>query len=337
MVIIYIDDILIYTKMEAAHDEITKEVLQWVRENDLYIKPEKCFWKVREVEFLGVILGPDGIKMDPTKLDAVKHWPTPLNMKDIQQFIRFANYYRRFIKDFTKVARPLHDLVGINKEWKWEEKQQVVFNTLKKLFTEQPLLAAPDTDKKFQIESDASDYTTGGVLSMLCNDEKWRPVAYLSKSLNPAERNYDVHDKEMLGIMRCLEAWHHYLEGAKQQFEIWMDHKNLEYFMNVKKLNRQQARWALYLSQFNFVLSHKPGAMMVKADSLSRRPDHKKGMEDDNKDVVLLKPEFFCIQALRRGHLLIHRDEKGLLKKIRESKVQDEQVVKAVEAMKNQE
>ena len=169
---------------------------------------------------------------------------------------------------------------------------------------------------------------------MLCDDEKWRPVTYLSKSLNPTKRNYDVHDKEMLGIMRCLEAWRHYLEGAKQQFKIWMDHKNLEYFMNAKKLNRRQARWALYLSQFNFILSHKPGATMVKVDSLSRRPDHKKGMEDDNKDVVLLKPEFFRIQALQRGHLLIHRDEKGLLKKIRESKVQDEQVVKAVEAMK---
>ena len=272
--------------------------------------------------------------MDTTKLEAVKHWPTPFNMKDIQRFISFANYYRRFIKDFAKVARPLHDLVGLNKEWKWEEKQQAAFNTLKKLFMEQPLLAAPDTDKKFRIKSDASDYTTGGVLLMLCDDEKWRPVAYLSKSLNPTERNYDVHDKEMLGIMRCLEAWRHYLEGAKQLFEIWMDHKNLKYFMNVKKLNRRQARWALYVSWFNFILSHKPGATMVKADSLSRRPDHKKGMEDDNKDVVLLKPEFFRIQALQRGHLLIHGDKKGLLKKIRESKAQDKQVIKAIEAMK---
>ena len=101
------------------------------------------------MEFLGVILGPDGIKMDPTKLEAVKHWPMPFNMKDVQRFIGFANYYRRFIKDFAKVAQPLHDLMGVNKEWKWEEKQQVAFNTLKKLFMEQPLLAVPDTDKKF--------------------------------------------------------------------------------------------------------------------------------------------------------------------------------------------
>ena len=133
---------------------------------------------------------------------------------------------------------------------------------------------------------------------MLCDDEKWRPVAYLSKLLNETERNYDVHDKEMLGIMRCLEAWRHYLEGAKEQFEIWTDHKNLEYFMNAKKLNRRQARWALYLSRFNFTLIHKAGTTMGKADSLSRRPDHKKGMEDDNKNVTLLKPEFFKIRAI---------------------------------------
>ena len=104
MVIIYIDNILIYTKTEAVHNEIMKEVLQHLQENDLYVKPEKCFWKVREVEFLRVILRPDGIKMDPTKLDAVKHWPMPLNMKDIQCFISFANYHQRFIKDFAKVA-----------------------------------------------------------------------------------------------------------------------------------------------------------------------------------------------------------------------------------------
>jgi hypothetical protein len=129
----------------------------------------------------------------------------------------------------------LHDLVGVNKVWQWKEQEQAAFNMLKNLFTEQPLLAAPNTDRKFRIESNTLDYATGGVLSMLCDDEKWRPVVYLS---NPTERNYDIHDKEMLGIMRCLEAWHHYLEGAKEQFEIWTDHKNLKYFMNAKKLNR---------------------------------------------------------------------------------------------------
>ena len=228
----------------------------------------------------------------------------------------------------------MHALVGKDKKWIWEDKQSNAFKTLKEMFTQSPLLVPADSNKRFRVESDASDYATGGVLSMLCDDEKWRPVAYLSKLLNETERNYDVHDKEMLGIMRCLEAWRHYLEGAKEQFEIWTDHKNLEYFMNAKKLNRRQARWALYLSCFNFTLIHKAGTTMGKADSLSRRPDHKKGMEDDNKDVTLLKPEFFKIRAIERGHVLINAEEKDLLKRIREAKGQDEEVIKAVEAMK---
>ena len=169
---------------------------------------------------------------------------------------------------------------------------------------------------------------------MLCDDNKWRPVAYLSKLLNETERNYDVHDKEMLGIMRCLEAWQHYLEGAKEQFEIWTDHKTLEYFMNAKKLNRRQARWALYLSCFDFTLLHKAGKTLGKADSLSRRPDLKKGMENDNKDVMLLKPEFFKIRAIQWGHVLVNTNEKDLIRQIREAKEKDKDVIKAVEAMK---
>jgi len=124
-----------------------------------------------------------------------------------------------------------------------------------------------------RIEVDASDYATGGVLSMECEDGLWRPVAFLSKSLNETERNYEIHDKEMLAIVRGLEAWRHLLEGAQFKFEIWMDHKNLEYFMKTQKLNRRQARWALYLSQFDFTLKHVAGSKMGKADGLSRRVD----------------------------------------------------------------
>ena len=140
---------------------------------------------------------------------------------------------------------------------------------------------------------------------MKCDDDKWHPCAYLSKGMTDIERNYDVHDKEMLGIMRVLEGWQHYLEGCKHRFEIWMDHRNLEYFMSAKKLNRRQACWVLYLSRFDFKLIHKPGSSMAKADSLSRRPDHKKGVEHDNENVTLLKPEFFKARAMMQGHLLI--------------------------------
>ena len=133
------------------------------------------------------------------------------------------------------------------------------------------VLAAPDLDKEFRVEADTSNYATRGVLSMRCLDEKWRLVAFISKSLSETEQNYKIHDKEMLVVVRYLEAWRHFLEGTIEKFEIWTDYKNLKYFMKAQKLNRRQARWALYPSHFNFTLKHVPGSKMGKADSLSRR------------------------------------------------------------------
>ena len=144
---------------------------------------------------------------------------------------------------------------------------------MKERFTKEPVLAAPDLDKKMRMEVNASDYATGGVLSMECEDGLWRPVAFLSKSLNETERNYEIHDKEMLAIIRELENWKYLLEGAHFKFEIWTDHKNLEYFMKAQKLNCRQVRWTLYLSRFDFTLKHVPGTKMEKADRLSRYLD----------------------------------------------------------------
>ena len=153
-----------------------------------------------------------------------------------------ANYYRWFVKDFAKIARPLHEMTRKENKWSWGERQQKAFEELKEKFTTEPVLITPDLDKEMRVEADASDFATGGVLSIKCEDEKWRPVVYISKSLNEAERNYEIHNKEMLAIIRCLEAWRHFLEGAKDWFEIWTDHKNLEYFIKAQKLNRRQAR-----------------------------------------------------------------------------------------------
>ena len=131
------------------------------------------------------------------------------------------------------IARPLHDTVKKDKKWEWINKQERAFEELKKRFTEEPVLAVLDIDKKMRMEVDASDYATGGVLSMKCKDGLWRPVAFLSKLLNKMERNYEIHDKEMLAIIRGLENWRHLLERVHSKFEVWMDHKNLEYFMKV--------------------------------------------------------------------------------------------------------
>jgi len=221
------------------------------------------------VDFLGVVIGPEGIKMEKEKVKGVLEWPTLKGVKDVQKFLGLANYYCQFIEGFATVARPLHNLVKKDKKWDWMEREEKAFRELKERFTKEPVLAAPDIDKKMRMEVDTSDYAIGGVLSMKCEDGLWRLVAFLSKLLNETERNYEIHDKEMLAIIRGLEVWRHLLEGAQTKFEIWMDHKNLEYFMKVQKLNRRQARWTLYLSQFDFTLKHVAGAKMGKADGLS--------------------------------------------------------------------
>ena len=160
---------------------------------------------------------------------------------------------------------------------------------MKERFTTEPVLVTPDLDKEMRVETDASDFVIGGVLSMRCEDEKWRPVAYISKLLNEAERNYKIHNKEMLVIIWCLEAWRYFLEGAKDWFEIWTDHKNLKYFIKAQKLNQRQARWLLYLSRFDFALKHVTDKSMEKADSLSRKVDWAEGVERDNENQVILK------------------------------------------------
>jgi len=184
------------------------------------VKPEKCVWKVREVGFLEVIIGEDRVRMEKEKVQGVIEWPVPRSTKDVQNFLGLANYYRRFVKDFTRIAKPLHEMMKKEMKWNWGERQQRAFEKLKKRFTTEPVLVILDLDKEMRVEVDASDFVMRGVLSMKCKDKKWRLVAYISKSLNEAERNYKIHNKEMLAIIRCLEAWRHFLEGAKDQFEI---------------------------------------------------------------------------------------------------------------------
>ena len=159
-VAVFIDDVIVGMETEEEHDELVAEVIRRLEENDLYVKPEKCKWKVREVEFLGVVIRLEGIKMEKKKVKGVLEWPTPKCVKDVQKFLGLANYYRRFIEGFTTVARPLHDMVKKDKKWEWMERQEEAFKELKKRFTEEPVLAAPDIDKKMRMEVDVSDYAT---------------------------------------------------------------------------------------------------------------------------------------------------------------------------------
>ena len=196
----------IVTETEEGYDEIVEEVLKRLEENDLFVKPEKCVWKVKEVGFLEVIIGEDGVRMEKEKVQGVIEWPVPKSMKDVQKFLGLANYYRRFVKDFATIAKPLHETMRKDRKWRWGEKQQKVFEELKRKFTTELVLVTSNLNKEMRVEADASDLAIGGVLLMKCEDERWRPVAYISKLLNEAKRNYEIYDKEMLVIIRYLEA-----------------------------------------------------------------------------------------------------------------------------------
>ena len=278
-----------------------------------------------------MIIGENRVRMEKEKVQGVIEWPVPKSVKDVQKFLGLANYYRQFVKDFAKIARPLHEMTRKENKWSWGEKQQKAFEKLKERFTTEPVLVTPDLDKEIRVEADVSDFAAEGVLSMKCEDERWRPVVYISKSLNEAERNYEIHDKEMLAIIWCLEAWRYFLEGAKDWFEIWMDHKNLEYFMKVQKLNQRQARWSLYLLRFDFALKHVAGKSMGRADSLSRKVDWAKGVERDNENQVMLKEEWLEVRAMEQ---LIEEPEEEIVKRIKEARNKDEEVIKVVEEMK---
>jgi len=205
-VAVFVDDILVETETEKEHDEIVEEVLRRLEENDLYVKPEKCIRKVRKIGFLGVVIEPNGIEIEKEKVDGILSWPEPKNVKDVRKFLGLASYYRRFIKNFAEVARPINMLTWKDIKWQWRAKQQKAVNELKQVFTTKPILAAPNLDKELRVEANVSNYATGGVLSMKCSDKLWRLVAFISKSLSNTERNYEVHDKEMLAVVRCLEA-----------------------------------------------------------------------------------------------------------------------------------
>ena len=323
-VMVYLDDILIFGDDLKEHRKIVREVLKRLRENDLYAKAEKCFFEQSSIDYLGMIISKGQINMDKKKVAGVLEWPVPKKVKDIQAFLGFANFYRRFIQDFAKITRPLVDLTKKDQPWVWEPAQQTAFEALKEAFTTAPILRIPDDVNPFRLSTDASDFATDAVLSQLDpGDTLWHPVAFFSKSLNVHERNYEIYDKELLAIIRALEEYRHYLEGHPEKFEIWSDHQNLTYFRQAQKLTRRQARWALYLTRFHYSLHHKPGKSMQAEDPLSRRPDHEEGVNFDNQDKILLKPEFFAISALEATHESLVNDDQ-ILKEIKEALLSDD-------------
>ena len=270
-VFVYLDDILIFSPDEVTHQKHVRQVLQSLLTNHLYVKAEKCEFHVSSVSFLGYIVGEGEFKMDPEKTSAVEKWPTPTSRKETQRFLGFANFYRRFIRNFSSVASPLHALTSSKTQFHWDHKAEAAFRRLKKSFSTAPILSLPDPALQFIVEVDASDLGVGAILSQRSvKDNKIHPCAFLSKKLSPAERNYDIGNRELLAVKVAMEEWRHYLEGALHPFLVWTDHRNLEYLRTAKRLGPRQARWALFFNRFNFKLSYRPGSKNGKPDALSR-------------------------------------------------------------------
>jgi hypothetical protein len=270
IVSVYLNDILIFTNSLEEHRRITRLILDHMHKHKLYLRLEKCEFEKIKIEYLGIIISHNKVEMDPVKIAGVADWPMPSNKKEVQSFIGFVNFYQYFIPDFSHHVHTLFDLTMKDVRFIWGLPSEDSFMKLNELVTSALVLILPDNDLPFKLEADGSTIATGAVLSQhSVNDNAWHPIAFLSKVLNPMERNYEIYDTELLAIIRGLEGWRHYLESARHPVEIWTDHRNLEYFRVAQKLNRRQVRWSLYLSRFDFTLHHKPGQSMGKPDALS--------------------------------------------------------------------
>ena len=287
-VIIYLDDILIYSDDPTKHIEHVCEVLCRLRKHGLYARPDKCRFSSDTVEYLGFILTKEGLEMDSSKVQTIQDWPEPRKVKDIQSFLGFANFYRRFISDYSDIVVPLTRLTRKGIPWNFSDDARKSFNALKSAFISASVLTHWIPDKPIIVETDASDYALGAILSIETDSGQIRPVAFHSRTFSAPELNYDTHDKELLAIFDAFRVWRHYLEGSGTPIDVVTDHKNLEYFSTTKVLTRRQARWSEYLSQFNLVIRFRPGKLGTKPDSLTRRWDvYPKG---GNSDYATINP-----------------------------------------------
>jgi hypothetical protein len=200
-VAVYLDDILVFSTLLEQDRRDVNKVLRRLKAHDLYLRPEKCKFEQTKVEHLGMIISEGAVRMDNAKVQAVSEWPTPRNLRDVRSFVGFANFYRCFIKDFSKIIRPLHDLTKKDVPFSWGTTQKLAFETLKKSFVSKPILALWEPHRCTRLEVDASGYATGSVISQEGDDGLWHPVAFRSESLTEAERNHQTWDREMLVII----------------------------------------------------------------------------------------------------------------------------------------
>ncbi|KAI3811045.1 hypothetical protein L1987_20761 [Smallanthus sonchifolius] len=263
-VIVFINDILIYSKMKAEHEQHLRLILELLKKEQLYAKFSKCEFWLKEVQFLGHIVNNKGIHVDPAKIEAVKNWSTPKTPTEIRSFLGLAGYYRRFISNFSKIAAPLTALTYKGKSYEWGPKQEEAFQTLKHKLCNAPILTLPSGNDDFVVYCDASNQGLGCVLM-----QRGQVIAYASRQLKIHEKNYTTHDLELGAVIFALKIWRHYLYGTK--CVVFTDHKSLQHIFNQKELNMRQRRWIELLNDYDCEIRYHPGKANVVADALSRK------------------------------------------------------------------
>jgi hypothetical protein len=306
-VVVYNDDVLIYAQTEEKHDLLVKEVLKILADNDLVISSEKCTWTSEKVEFLGYVITPDGMEMAKEKIEAIKEWQAPQSLRDKQSFFGFANFYLRFIKNFSKICRPLTESTkGERMDWHWTSEMQESFEALKERFTTAPMLRHFDPTKTCIFETDMSDFTLGAILSQQDEDGWLYPIAFHSRQFQAVEINHDIHDKELLTVVDSFNFWRRYLDGVLKPVMVYSDHQNLKYFTTTKVLNRRQACGAQELGAYDFKIVYRPGSQNGKSDALSWHPESHpaKGGNEHQPIMTILSQNDFSLNKDEENELI---------------------------------
>ena len=298
---VYMDNIAVHTKWKPeeseeqhleCHRELIREMLTVLGKHDLYLNIEKCQFKQTEVDYLEVCVGGKRISMEEAKVEKVKDWKPPRNATEMQCFLGFTGYYCYFIKGYSQIARPLLDLTKKTTSWHWAKEQQKAFEELKNRMCSWPILMNPNPTKTFYLQTDASSTGAGAVLTQeVEGSKKHKPVAYFSCTFSPAESNYNIYEKEFLAVIKAIENWRAHLIWTEKPFIIEMDHKNLTYWKEPKKLTGRTARWHEKLQDYNFKIIHIAGKSNGPADALSRM--HQKGEDEIPKLTPLISPDAF--------------------------------------------
>ncbi|WVZ51646.1 hypothetical protein U9M48_002768 [Paspalum notatum var. saurae] len=319
-VVVFIDDILIYSKTEAEHEEHLRLVLQRLREHKLYAKFSKCEFWIDEVRFLGHVISKGGIAVDPSKVSTVTNWKVPEIPKEVRGFLGLAGYYRRFIENFSRIAKPMTSLLEKDAEFRWTNAQQAAFDKLKKRLTTAPVLTLPDQQKKFIVYCDASRDGLGCVLMQ-------------EGKLRKHELNYPTHDLELAAVVHALKIWRHYLYG--QRCEIYTDHKSLKYIFTQNELNMRQRRWLELIKDYDMEIHYHPGKANVVADALSRK-------SYANMALGFMMPHELCEEFERLSLGFLHHTtaaafeaEPTLEQEIREHQKNDEKLQEIRELLKS--